>query len=259
MRILIYNDPGTLSAAGITRPKIITLLKKVAEGSDSRRLVVIVSLRAGWHGWNGGYYPPWFTPKKMQQLRGPWSKAYPKGIPPRLPDRFQLVEITLGTDRISYPCTEYNQNGFRLVFKTFNAHLAYIFAHELHHFRRYRHGLHGIEGEKGADRWAAGRAMELGYSVSIAPHRLGMHRKKKKRYKKASKRQKMSARYRQRIRKLRRWSLLKVTESDNRKLPAGTIVRFIRPLRGSYRILVLDPNGDERLVPIEWLRVIEER
>lgn len=252
MRVYLYRDAGALAALRTTEAKVREVLDRVARGTNTRGLVVVVRLRTGSNGWSGAYDPNWATPATLRRMRGPWRKAHAAGVPPRLPRRFRLIEITIGTDRMRYPREELNQNGFRLRFRTVRAHLAYIFAHELHHYRTYHLGLHKGEGERAADVWALGKVRALGFGMEMRPVR-------KKRRKEKRPRKKPSERYLRRIRRLGRWSLLRLAASDNRRLPVGEVVRFLRPLRNSHRVLVRDAEGAERAVPAEWLRIVEER
>ena len=113
-------------------------------------------------------------------------------------------------------------------------------------------GLHAGEGEKSADKWAALRVRISGYVMKLVPFtrpRQGLFAKRRKRtYARV-----LPDEHWDLIRRQAPGNLLQLTRSDSRKLPAGTVVKFVRPLRSSYRVLVEDGRGDERLVPIEWL------
>ncbi len=258
MRVLIYSPAGAFRSFATDRMRVEGTVRRIARGTDTRRLLVVVQLNPDTSGWSGAFYSKDISRHALHRMRGPWKSAHSGGIPPGLPDKFALIEVSMGCNGISYPRVEYNQNGFRIWLRSFHAHLAYIFAHELHHYRRYKLGLHGREGEKSADKWAVGRACEMGYAVSLKPCRKHDSSRRKRRTV-PSRPVKMSEDYWNRIRNLKRWSLVRLMKSDNRKVPAGTILRFLRPLRASYRVLVLDHMGFERLVPTEWLRIVEEK
>ena len=259
MRLLIYSSPGAFTAFQTDRARVEGVIRRIANGTSTRGLVVTVHLAADGSGWNGGFYAKDIPRKLLLDMRGPWRTAHASGIPPGLPEKFPMIEIYMGAKGARYPSVDYNLNGFRMWCRSFHAHLGYIFAHELHHYRRYKLGLHRGEGEKSADKWAAGRVCEVGYHMTMKPYRLHLNGKKPPRRKKVPRRTKMSAAYWKRIVSLKRWSVVRLAKSDNRRVPPGTLLRFLRPMRNSYRALVLDHRGDERVVPIEWLRIVEER
>jgi hypothetical protein len=83
-----------------------------------------------------------------------------------VPESFALVRVALGS-RWRRKTSLTDRVGHLLKFGRFEDHLAFLFAHELHHFRRYHLGQHKGEGEKSADRWAIERVAALGHEAEI--------------------------------------------------------------------------------------------
>jgi hypothetical protein len=258
LRIITYTSPAALKAVSMDRSRIEGLLRRVAEATDTTGLIVITEVSSRNAGWGGSFCMREVTPERLARMKGVWREAHSSGVPPGLPSSFRLIEMRIGSRGEKYPRIEYNRNGFKLWFKDFSAHLAYLFAHELHHYRRYCLDMHPREGEKSADRWAAARANETGYSMNLVAVKIRRRTKRRSRRRPAGPIA-MSETDWNEIKNLPSGSPVCVTRTDNRKLPVGTMVQFIRPMRASYRALVRDPAGDERLVPIEWLRVVELR
>ena len=256
MRVITYASESALRSVSMDRSRVEGVLRRTAETTDTTGLLVLTAVSSQNAGWGGSFCTQEVTPKRLGRMKGVWRDAHASGIPPGLPDSFRLIEMRIGVRAAKYPRVEYNRNGFKLWFSDFSCHLAYLFAHELHHFRRYSLGMHPREGEKSADRWAVARTEELGYSIEMTPFKRRKSRRGRARRRPAAPIA-MSQEDWDRIKALPSGSSVCLTKSDSRKLPAGSMVEFIRPMRASYRALVRDLRGDERLVPIEWLRIVE--
>jgi hypothetical protein len=256
MRVVMYSDDGALRKVGMDRDRATGLMHRVAADTQTEGLIAILSLESSRKRWGGAFYPGDVVPARMQRLRGPWRTEHPDGIPPGLPDKFRLIEVHIGTRGASYPRTDHNRNGFKLWFSSFDSHLAYIFAHELHHYRKHHLGLHPRQGEKGADRWAAARVCELGMPLEMTafkPRRRLFRRRRKSQPQPTSEQQQLRW---ERIRALSPGTSIRLTKSDNRAIPPGIQFSFVRPLRGSYRVLVQGPAGADICVPIDWVEVV---
>ena len=82
----------------------------------------------------------------------------------------QLCEVA------SYPYTELDRYGWQHCYNSLQDRLAFLFAHELFHFRRFHLGLHPGGGEQAANKWALSHVQSCGFSVKS----LKIKRKKRK-------------------------------------------------------------------------------
>lgn len=256
MRVLLYAANQSFERLKTNRNSLKDILHHVAEGTDTESLVVLISLEHSTRRWGGAFYPGDIPRGRLRRLRGPWRKAHPDGIPPGLPETFRLIEVHIGSKSSSYPCRDLNRNGFLVSLPSFDAHLAYIFAHELHHYRKHHFGLHPNEGEKGADRWAAARACDLGFEVALEERKQKRRRSFLRKRRTVRPSSKAAEAHWAIMRALHAGALVQLTRSDNRKIPAGSLLSFVRPMRGSYRVLVKSPDGADLCVPMDWLRPV---
>lgn len=152
----------------VQKPKsfIQGVLHHVAGETDTRDLVVCVYLSAK-SQWTGGIacVRSWQTQKCFTAVRGKWRFIKDFPIPEGMPDRFKLIRLRLIDNPRRYPLRERDIYDWEHRFHRFEDHLAFLFAHELHHYRRYHLGLHPREGEQSANRWALEKLEELGYLV----------------------------------------------------------------------------------------------
>jgi len=102
------------------------------------------------------------TTEFSHKLRRQWAFVRSFKPPEDLPE--QYIRMVFGT-AARYPQKSRNNHGWQLRFRGFDDHVAYLFAHELHHFRRRHLGMHPGEGEQSACRWAVQRATETGFRV----------------------------------------------------------------------------------------------
>jgi hypothetical protein len=162
MRLFLF--PKTPSAG---REAVLSILERVAEGTDTRDLVVALYRVAGRHQCRGtAYVDHWVTPEAFLADRGSWKLTKRFGVPPDLPGRFKLIRMRLDGDLRFFPRTERDGYHWEFRYDSFEDQLAVLFAHELHHFRRHHLGLHPRGGERSANRWALSRAQEAGFPAS---------------------------------------------------------------------------------------------
>ena len=178
MRVHVFRDEGLGTADADAEHSINMVLDATAQSTDTRDLVVAVYLLKIGHEWRGQAIRKWLTPKEFCPRRGKWRVGECFGTPPGLPARFKMIRMMFRMSG-AYPKDEANCHGWRLRFKSLEEHVAYLFAHELHHFRRYHLGLHPGEGEQSATKWALQRADEMGYHVEARQVRRGRRRKAK--------------------------------------------------------------------------------
>ena len=162
MRVYVF---GT-SVVGLGREKrerIERVLMRLADGTPTDDLVTSVYLRRG-NDWYAHTTVEWLPRGRFARAGGRWAFVREHPLPPDLPERFKLIRIAVG-NRISYPGTMLDRYGWEIRCRTFDDHLAYVFAHELHHFRRYHLDLHPREGEQASCRWALRRASDAGFAA----------------------------------------------------------------------------------------------
>jgi len=171
MRTYIFVEREDQAQSDVIRATARQVLQEVAEETDTSRLVVAVYFLSNSDIWQGE-----LTRKPVGQgafsgsRRRRWSftKRFP--APGDLPESFALVRIALGS-RWHRKTTLRDRAGHVMKFGHLRDQLAFLFAHELHHFRRFHLGLHHGEGETSADRWAIQRVTSLGYKIEVSSTR----------------------------------------------------------------------------------------
>jgi hypothetical protein len=252
MQIHIYCErPALWDRFGTTAEGLATALRRVAEGTETRDLVVTVHLTARGQGWGGrALAHRWVTPAGFASPRWPPCGQKRFGRPAGLPARFKLIRLHCGGEGPPYPAEHTSRYLFTWRFDTFTDHLAHLFAHELHHFRRYHLGLHPGEGEASAERWAHARLRELGMGSSLA----GRRRRRPR-----GTRHPLPAAFRvahERLRAVTPGATLVCATRAGRLIRAGETVRVVRPpRRGAWRMAVRAADGRCYLVPLTFLRV----
>lgn len=267
------------------------VLETVAQGTDVQSLVVDLYLLSDSGIWRG-------------DCRQPRHRAAPEGRPGGAQPAAQVprpgntvaepdIRIILGDKWLSGGeiTTRY---GMQLKCRGFLDGLAFLFAHELHHYRRHHLGLHPGEGEVSADRWALDRVRQAG--LAVEGKRVTVARRKRRqpvdaeatktaelldllgRYVGMSP-QEISEQARQMDEKKPGGNVAKALHYEQlRRLPAnaplrisrtgstmndamytGQIVHKIRtPKRGSYRMPVRFTDGRQFYWPMEWLEIVGE-
>lgn len=184
--------------------------------------------------------------------------------------------------------------GMHLKCQDFLDGLAFLFAHELHHYRRHHLGLHPGEGEVSADRWALERVQQVGFNVQgqrvavtgrkrrpgvaandaqVAQQMMMLQQyarmspqevsdEARKMDQQAPGRNIAKALHYERLRQLPDNALLRICHAGSAVNDAafkGQIVRKVRtPKRGSYRMPVRLANGREYYWPMEWLEPVDD-
>ncbi|HNR68899.1 MAG TPA: hypothetical protein PKN24_12710 [bacterium] len=170
MKVIVYPSRNRIGNVAVH-----ATLDRVAAGSDTQDLLVAVYLlpRSRWTG-GTAWVRSWLTPQSFRPRRGKWRLVSRFPTPPTLPSRFKLIRLLLLDDPGRYPLQEEDAYGWQHRYATFDDHLAFLFAHELHHYRRYHCGLHPGEGENRANAWAVAHVDKLGYRVQSS--RLPRHK-----------------------------------------------------------------------------------
>jgi len=180
MKVTIFADRRALAKAGLDEADLVHTLEALAVDTDTTDLVVAVYLFAVQSVWEAQSEGELIPREKFARVRGYWRFVMQFGTPDDLPEQFYLIRIALGLNR-RYPATETDIYNWEMSFEGFRDHLAYTFAHELHHFRRDHLGMHPREGEHSATKWGIARAQKAGYNVSGIKLPAKRRRKGKKR------------------------------------------------------------------------------
>ena len=159
MRVYVFGK----SISPQARETVLGVLRRIARHTPTDDLVVAVYLREG-NDWHAHASVDSMARSGFGRARGKWAFVRDFDIPADLPPRYRIIRIALGTG-IRYPGATADRYGWRLRCQRLDDHLAYVFAHELHHFRRHHLGMHPGEGEQSACKWALARALEEGFHI----------------------------------------------------------------------------------------------
>jgi hypothetical protein len=174
MRLIIHGQSSRLADS------VESICQAIREETLTRDLVVSVYLPKK-STWSGGvaYARDWVTPKHYFARRGKW-RLFPEEPMPVLPDRFKLIRLCLVPSSRRYPLREKDCYHWVHRYERWADHLAFLFAHELHHYRRYHLGLHPREGEHSANRWAVERCQQQGFRIESWRDRQQSSRRKRR-------------------------------------------------------------------------------
>jgi hypothetical protein len=166
MQVYFFPQNHSWQRLGASARDLQKVLERLAVETDTADLVVAVHLvrRSSWSG-GTAYVRQWVRPAAFYARRGKWRLADSWQVPAELPERFKLIRLLLPDDGAAYPLTELDRYGWQHRFGRFSDHLAFFFAHELHHFRRFHLDLHPGEGEHSANAWAEAHCRNLGFAV----------------------------------------------------------------------------------------------
>ncbi len=161
--------------------QIAATLDRIAAGTNTDNLVVCVYFNHI-NTWNGGVTlaQNWITSEKLHPQRGKWRSFARYPVPQDVPPKFKLIRLLLIENDHLYPLTQNDIYNWIHTYSTFQDHLAFLFAHELHHFRRYHLNLHPGEGEQSANKWALDHIGSLGFRVKSVQQRRKRRTKKKR-------------------------------------------------------------------------------
>jgi hypothetical protein len=158
---------------------------------------------------------------------------------------------TISQMLLSLSLCQIDRYGWKLTYPSLLDHIAFLFAHELHHYRRFHLGLHKREGENLANKWALERVQQLNFEVDGI--KLLPPKKKKK----------PASFFSSNI--FDPYKKFRVLTAGNRLLikydPKGNylnqIVTVVRPLRkNSRRVVVETADGKQWRWPLEWITIV---
>jgi len=249
MIIFHFSDTDWQQRSGVTEYELKELFDRISDGSDTSDLVLSTYMLKK-YSWSGGiaYARNWLAPHQFISHHGRWKFTHQFGIPFGLPGAYKLIRLQLGLRSLSYPLCQFDRYGWKLTYHSLRDHIAFLFAHELHHFRRYHLGLHPREGENSANRWALERLRQLNFHVT------GMKLVQPQ----VKRRSALRLAYRW-IDPFKRYRSLSIGDKviiqyDPKGHYQGQIVPVMRPIRShSRRVVIETPDGKQWRWPLEWI------
>ena len=249
MKVYYFADTDWKKNLKISTNELTDVLTDVASDTNTKDLILALYLIRNKSASSGiAYVQNWLTHKQFITYRGRWNITKNFSTPNNLPDKYKLIRLQFGTDYLQYPLRQQDRYGWELTFKTFIDHFAFLFAHELHHFRRFHLRFHPREGENSANKWALKKIQDLGFDV--AGEKLSHKRRKG-----ISKRI-QSKLYFDRFKKFRQLDqgdrlIIKYDPQGRYQSEAATVLRPIR--KNSSRIVVKTNDGKHWRWPMEWI------
>jgi len=253
MKTYYFSDTDWNKHFDITTSEITDVLTSISSDTNTEGLILALYL-VGKNSGSGGvaYVRNWLTQKQFISHRGRWSFAVKFPVPNDLPEKFKLIRLQFGVNYLKYPLRQQDSYGWELNYKSFEDHLAFLFAHELHHFRRYHLGFHPREGENSANRWAINHVRELNFQVSGEKIN---SRKKKSKFSKLFQ-TKIGFDPFKKFRNLKSGDkiVIKYDPRGRYQNESVTVVRSVR--RNSRRIVIETGDGKSWRWPMEWVMIV---
>lgn len=253
MQVYWFSDTDWETHLNCDRDMLAALMQQIAGGTNTDDLVV-VNYFCKKIAWSGGIASArdFMMPAQFVTRQGRWKFTKNFGTPASLPATFKLIRLHFGLLSARYPVTQIDRYGWKLTYPAFLNHYAFLFSHELHHFRRYHLDLHQRGGENAANKWALERIRQLNYHVDgvkiIQPIR-------KKRFASLFNSHVIFDPYKK-FRCLMSGDQLMITHDPLGKYDEK-LVTVVRPLRkNSRRIVIATGDGKQWRWPLEWVALI---
>jgi len=254
MKVYYFADTDWKNHLDISTDELTSVLTPVSSGTDIKDLVLAVYMINRNIASSGvAYVQNWLTQKQFITFRGRWNITKNFPTPNDLPIKYKLIRLQFGINYLHYPLRQQDSYGWELSFNTFIDHFAFLYAHELHHFRRFHLGFHPREGENSANKWALQKVRELGFDV--AGEKLS-HKTRKGISKRIQ-----SKLYFDRFKKFRQLNqgdrlIIKYDPQGRYQSEAATVLRPIR--KNSRRIVVKTNDGKHWRWPMEWVAIVNK-
>jgi hypothetical protein len=165
LAIHVFADRGVMRKRPGVDAMIADVLHAISLGTDTSGLVVAAYLLRRRDCWQAHAHTGLLQPRQFRRVGKGWQFVERFPSPPNLPTSFPLIRMAFGM-KAKYPMTVRDVYDWQFECEGFKDHLAYTFAHELHHYRRYHLGLHPRGGEQAACKWALERAADAGFQVA---------------------------------------------------------------------------------------------
>lgn len=252
MKIYYFSDTNWQQRLNLVQSELTDIFDLISDDTDTSDLVVSNYFLSK-YSWSGGiaFARNWLSASQFISSRGRWKFTRGFDIPQDLPANFKLIRMHIGMRKLSYPLCQFDRYGWKLTYESLRDHIAFLFAHELHHFRRYHLGFHAREGENLANKWAIDRLQQLNFHV--------------KGLKINQPRAKQSSSLRliyQLIDPFKRYRSLSIGDKvlikhDPKGRYHGQIVPVVLPVRShSRRVVIETADGKQWRWPLEWIDLV---
>ncbi len=252
MKIYYFSDTDWKQRLTFDESELKQLFDQIADGSNTHDLI-LANYWLSKNSWSGGiaFAREWRAPSQFISHRGRWKFTQKFEIPADLPNSFKLIRLQFGIKGLKYPLCQIDRYGWKLTYSSLLAHIAFLFAHELHHFRRFHLGLHEREGENLANKWALEKANQLNFAVEGTKLSLPKKRKQSTRF--------LSNFIFDPYKKFRALTmgtklLIKFDPKGKYQNELATVVRPIR--KDSRRVVVETADGKQWRWPLEWITLV---
>lgn len=168
MKTYVFDNGKTFERLGLSTADIRAVLNRIARGTDTRQLVIAVYGQPSHDTWRGVCYGDTKVPADFVERTGTWRGSIAHGIPTDLPREFKLIRLMIGSTKSRWP-RRTSDKTHQLILGGPCDLLAFLFGHELAHFRSYHLGLPPGRGETRATAWSIEHASALGYDVAGSP------------------------------------------------------------------------------------------
>ena len=251
MKTYYFSDSNWKNHFDISTSEIANVLTQISLGTNTEGLILALYLTNNNSGSGGvAYVRNWLAQNKFISQRGRWNFTRNFPIPHDLPEKYKLIRLQFGTNYLHYPLRQQDRYGWELYYQSFKDHFAFLFAHELHHFRRFHLGLHPREGENSANKWALQKVRKLNFDVAGEK----LSQKKKTSFSRLIQSKLYFDTYKK-FRKLAQGDQI-IIKYDPRGSYQSEIVTVVRPIRkNSRRIVVKTNDGKQWRWPMEWVRL----
>ena len=253
MKAYYFSDTDWEYQLQITQDRLNGILAQLSAATDTTDLVVAVYLLRN-HQLSGGVaiVQQSISPTQFVAKRGKWVFTKHFSVPTDLPEKFKLIRMKFNLAESIYPLQQIDQYGWEWHYHSFVDHFAFLFVHELHHFRRYHLGFHPREGEHSANRWALALLQNSGYNIQ--GQKVIFSRKRKKSVRTFF--QKMQSDRYQKFRFLQTGDTILI-KYDPRGRYENELAEVIRPLRkNSKRVVIETSDGKKWRWPLEWIHLV---
>ncbi|NOZ62093.1 MAG: hypothetical protein GXO74_10465 [Calditrichaeota bacterium] len=253
MKVYYFCDTDWENALKISRTRTNDVLSQLSGETDTSALVVAIYLLRS-HQLSGGVaiVQQNITPAQFAARRGKWAFTKQFIAPADLPEKFKLIRLKFNLNETNYPLQQIDQYGWEWHYHSFIDHFAFLFAHELHHFRRYHLGFHPREGEHSANQWALTFLQKSGYQIQ---GRRVIFRQQRRKPVRVFFQKLQSDRY-QKFRDLQAGDSILI-HYDPRGRYENELAEVMRPLRkNSKRVVIATADGKNWRWPLEWVHLV---
>lgn len=253
MKVFYFSDVDWQKQLNCTHNDLMTVFKNITAQTDTSGLIIAVYFLGRISGSGGiAYVQKWLSQKQFVSTRGRWKFTQKFPLHQTLPERFKLIRLYFGVKHLRYPLSMQDIYGWQLRHHSFLDHLAFLLAHELHHFRRHHLGLHQREGENSANKWALNWVIENNYHVSEKKRRT----KKNKSFVESFFKSQIALNRHDKFKNLKSGDKLCINY-DPKGRYENQQASLVRPARKNAKRLVIETSdGKSWRWPMDWIEII---